>query len=183
MNIAILFRISSRFQRWYRKLKPTLFHWNAAFFHDLATAFFPSGSINYITNSLRPFSIEIRHFSWFDGFFENISLLYIVKHIWLNIAPAFSVRWSVRPSEFAIHFSTIPRFRACFFLSYQSSIKEYFKIGLIHFSTSPRKLNRLKIKVFLTKSLYKYFICFYNIKYFVFLSDYLRQRLFECIKR
>ena len=33
LNIAILFRISPRFQKWYRKFIPTLFHWAARLRH------------------------------------------------------------------------------------------------------------------------------------------------------
>ena len=81
MNFAILFRFSPWFQRGYQKFNPTLFHWAKAFFHKR-----------------------------FGGFVENISpdfegsLFYIVKHIRLNIEPAFcqsvspSVRQSISPS-------------------------------------------------------------------------------------
>ena len=60
---------------------------------------------------------------WFGIFLENISpgLLrvpfFIVKHIRLNIGPAFQplVSPSVGQSEFAILFSTVSGFRACFY--------------------------------------------------------------------
>ena len=100
LNIAILFRISPPFQKWYRIFNLTLFFW--------ATA--------------------LKKKKLFGRFLENIFprflkvLFYILKHIRLKVEPAFRllVSPSVRPSEFAILFSTlltVPGFRDCFLIS------------------------------------------------------------------
>ena len=128
LNIARLFRISPGLKKWYSKFNPTLFH--------LATGFFSKMVCGFLKN--------------FPPDFYG-SLFYILKHIRLNIEPAF-LRWSqsvmsvrpsvrqsvsqlvrqsvspsVRPSEFAISFSTVPGFQACFFflmLVFQISVVE-----------------------------------------------------------
>ena len=101
--------------------------------------------MKYYRNPIRPFSIGLRHFIFilFGGFLKITKkgfpdflafFLCIVKHIFLNINPSFcpSARPSVRPiypsvcpSELAILFWTVTRFRALYF-TYKHREKTYF---------------------------------------------------------